>query len=76
MSHYHWSNNHYEQTEQPNDAKLGKTDEPRGGVGQTAMERVWSASGGDEGGQTHIPRLEHPFDPTFTQGHPQEGQER
>ena len=46
MSHYHWSNNRQEQTEQPNNAKLGKTDEPRGGVGQTAMERVWSASGG------------------------------
>ena len=40
MSHYHWSNNRHKQTEQPNDAKLGKTDEPRGGVGQTAMERI------------------------------------
>ena len=49
MSHYHWINNRPEQIEQPNDAKLGNTDEPRGGGhgdDQTAMGRVWSASGG------------------------------
>ena len=73
-SHYHWINDCQEQIGQPNDAKVGNTDEPRGGVGQTAMGRVWSASGGGVAAPT--PQRKHPSDSTFTQGHPQQGQER